>query len=347
MDNCKWIVIFTDTFHNETSPDLSYPACSIVKQTREHYFENPNPVNNRNTLFTIGFSDNYKEIINHNIEKLKELYSIKKSYYLVISEQKLPFEEDKRDCIFFVSRKEIENSFELLAKLIFDKMQYNDRIVDYIEKSFSIIVNNRIIEVQKKEIEKLYNELEVASKIDSLTNVLTRKALYELLEIEKNRLIMSKSKIGTFEKKRHSDKEPHPCNLSCLMIDIDFFKKINDSYGHLTGDEVLKRVGKILTARGIFRDEDIVGRFGGEEFAVVLPGASAEDAVLPAERFRNAVKDQVFTDSEGNEFKITVSIGISVYYETDEKIDLMINRADKALYNAKENGRNKIVIYQE
>ncbi|MBI4843340.1 MAG: sensor domain-containing diguanylate cyclase [Nitrospirae bacterium] len=126
-------------------------------------------------------------------------------------------------------------------------------------------------------------------------------------------------------------------NLVLLMIDIDFFKKVNDTHGHLAGDMVLKGMGAIL--KSSTRLSDIVARYGGEEFAVILPYISKQHALEVAERLRRSVEKN---DFEG--IKITVSIGFCFYEPDDPDIEYkeLIDVADKALYQAKESGRNRV-----
>lgn len=126
--------------------------------------------------------------------------------------------------------------------------------------------------------------------------------------------------------------------LSCLMIDIDFFKKVNDVYGHLTGDMALQQVGAILTE--ITRRSDMVFRYGGEEFIVLLPETDTEGAVTVAEKIRSVAELRPFGDTE-HIFSLTLSLGAAMLKENESGND-MIARADAALYNAKEMGRNRV-----
>ncbi len=139
---------------------------------------------------------------------------------------------------------------------------------------------------------------------------------------------------------------PKPTAL--LMLDLDFFKKINDTYGHGVGDEVLKQFAA-LTRRTV-REIDLVGRLGGEEFAVLLPGADVEGATAYAERLRCSVATRLREQCDGHlfataagELKVTVSIGITLF-SADDHPESVLNRADQALYQAKENGRNRIEL---
>jgi diguanylate cyclase len=130
--------------------------------------------------------------------------------------------------------------------------------------------------------------------------------------------------------------------LSLLYIDIDFFKKINDTYGHKEGDAVLKELSIILSKAcwGI----DLVFRNGGEEFSIILPNYSSQSSLEVAERIRTEVQEHEFTLSDGRKINITISIGVSTYPETVMDIDRLLEEADNALYVAKRTGRNKVVL---
>ncbi|MBB6218822.1 diguanylate cyclase [Anaerosolibacter carboniphilus] len=130
--------------------------------------------------------------------------------------------------------------------------------------------------------------------------------------------------------------------VSLLLIDIDFFKKVNDTYGHCEGDQVLREIGKILSHS--CRASDMVSRNGGEEFSILLQDCSAAQAYETAERIRKIVENHPFKLSDGIEIKITISIGISTYPENVKDLRKIIENADNALYEAKRTGRNKIIF---
>lgn len=132
--------------------------------------------------------------------------------------------------------------------------------------------------------------------------------------------------------------------LSLLMIDIDHFKKVNDTYGHPVGDYVLKALAEIC--KSILRDVDIVVRFGGEEFIVILPSTNISGALLTAERIRFAVEKYEFV-YEDISLKATVSIGATSYDNDDWTDKDLIKAADIALYEAKKNGRNQVCEFDE
>ncbi len=159
---------------------------------------------------------------------------------------------------------------------------------------------------------------------DSLTGLYMRRYLFIRLEEETQRI-----------KRRGGD-------LSVIMIDIDHFKLINDSYGHATGDEALKQVAEILLQNSR-RGADIVCRYGGEEFAVLMPGSKKEDAMIVAERMRiGCAESKILTT--GGEIKVTISAGVANLDECDLLAgDAMLRIADKRLYYAKKSGRNQVV----
>jgi len=132
--------------------------------------------------------------------------------------------------------------------------------------------------------------------------------------------------------------------LSALMLDIDHFKLVNDTYGHLAGDHVLKGVAGIIQETK--RTEDVFARFGGEEFVLLLPESAREGAVLVAERIREGLEEHVF-DYEETPIKVTISIGVATYVNHNyPSPKALIGAADAALYEAKREGRNRVVSSQ-
>lgn len=134
-----------------------------------------------------------------------------------------------------------------------------------------------------------------------------------------------------------------PRSLAVLMLDIDHFKEINDAYGHLTGNRVLVELATILKEQ--IRDQDIVTRFGGEEFAIILPDADYPGALQVAERIRQAIAGHVF-QGEGKPIHLTVSTGVAIWPEDGVDKNEIIDRADSALYRAKTTGRNSVCTYR-
>ena len=258
----------------------------------------------------------------------------------------------------------------LMVKFIFHKIENIERLNDYIVSSFETIVDSAIITKQKTEIESLNEELNAMSRTDFLTKVLNRRAFFEKLEEEKKRALRDNWRIinaknDFYEEnakeivERRAQQPPeesgkpvgmlleHFGRFSCILIDIDHFKLVNDNYGHLKGDEVLKRMGEAMAMKNIFRENDVLARYGGEEFIILLPGTSAHNARIPADRFREFIKSLQFFDDSGKLFNITISLGISEYRPTDQTNEEMINRSDQALYFAKEHGRDQVAIYDD
>lgn len=159
--------------------------------------------------------------------------------------------------------------------------------------------------------------------IDHLTQIYNRKAVFFSLKRE-----LSKS-----------ERYGHPTAVA--MIDIDHFKKYNDSNGHVAGDRLLKRFAAIM--KDLVREYDIVGRYGGEEFIIVFPETSAEDAAKVCERIRAEVENTQFYGQQNMPFKkVTISMGISDVKGKKIKEKTIINKADELLYKAKESGRNQV-----
>lgn len=165
--------------------------------------------------------------------------------------------------------------------------------------------------------------IEENAKVDSLTGLHNRRWLEDMYTREINR-----SNAGNFK-------------LSAFMLDIDHFKRVNDTYGHLAGDQVLIEVSKAVVAS--LRPSDMPVRYGGEEFSVFLPGTSTEYAKTIAERLRKNVEDLRIQIPSGQVIPVTVSIGFTERLE-DDTVQSIIERADQALYSAKENGRNRICL---
>lgn len=175
------------------------------------------------------------------------------------------------------------------------------------------------------EIQDIYRKLKVESTKDFLTG-LNNVRQFDILFNSISQLTMRKEE-----------------DLSMLFIDIDFFKKINDTYGHNSGDIVLKNLAEILT--DTCRTYDIVSRNGGEEFSILLLDCSSQKAVEIAERLRRNVENSVFIIADNKSINITISIGVSSYPEKTSQINNLIENADTALYQAKRTGRNKVVLY--
>lgn len=178
----------------------------------------------------------------------------------------------------------------------------------------------------KQHIEGLNEKLQEVSRIDGLTGLFNRRYWQERFERE--------YKVAM-------RKEP---NICAIMLDIDHFKKVNDTHGHHAGDLVIQRLAKLITLAT--RETDICGRYGGEEFAIILPDTTEKTAKIMAERLRKLVQlDAV--QYEDIAIKYTISIGIAQFTNKYREAVLWLEDADKALYEAKEGGRNRVVLAHE
>lgn len=180
-----------------------------------------------------------------------------------------------------------------------------------------------IAEFINKSNELLF-QLERRASTDHLTNLGNRRQFEKSLELQLQQA------------------RQHNQYLSLLAIDIDRFKKINDSYGHSSGDAVLKQIGQLLLKQA--RPTDLVSRNGGEEFAVLLLDCNAHQAMATAERIRHAVEKYVFALPDGSTVRLTVSIGVAVFPDHCDEYDDndLFEHADRALYEAKNTGRNRV-----
>ncbi|WP_436899305.1 GGDEF domain-containing protein [Acinetobacter gyllenbergii] len=165
--------------------------------------------------------------------------------------------------------------------------------------------------------------IQVLSRLDPLTNVLNRRS------------------IGSYLEKLHQQPEPL---YSIILLDLDHFKSINDHFGHSMGDQVLVQVAKCLANH--LRDQDIIGRFGGEEFILLLPSTTTAQAQNVAERCRLAISQLRFITEHKQEFVISASFGISSSLSADEP-HLIISQADQALYAVKAAGRNQVRVFTD
>jgi diguanylate cyclase (GGDEF)-like protein len=140
----------------------------------------------------------------------------------------------------------------------------------------------------------------------------------------------------------HSDRYDEKASL--VLIDVDDLKYVNDTYGHQAGDSVLSFVGKVLIES--LRKIDVSARYGGDEFAVVLPNTNKRGSLIVAQKIKNSIKNMPFR-FKGEEFEITLSIGIATYPENAPDNETLIEKADRALYESKEQGKDKVVHYQD
>ena len=179
----------------------------------------------------------------------------------------------------------------------------------------------------------LYNQISIAIERVRLFKMATRDSLTGLVNIGHFKMLI-KAELETL------GKQPSR-KLSIIMGDVDNFKKTNDTYGHVMGDIVLKEVA--ASVRANCRALDTPARYGGEEFILMLPGADAEEAAKIADKIRKAINQKVFTHEAGN-FQTSISIGVTQIKPGEKDIETLVARADSGLYEAKQTGKNRVVI---
>jgi diguanylate cyclase (GGDEF)-like protein len=189
-----------------------------------------------------------------------------------------------------------------------------------------VLVKNEIGSLSKNlnkmanHIEQDINKLKKMATTDELVGIANRRAFMKSLQLELER--------------SHRYQVP----LCLLMLDVDYFKVFNDTYGHSIGDDVLKLICNV--SQLVLRENDLMGRIGGEEFAFILPTTNIDFALIVAERIRAAV-DNAFLIIDNKKVKVTVSMGATQLTKADD-VGLFLKRADEAMYKSKENGRNQI-----
>jgi len=194
---------------------------------------------------------------------------------------------------------------------------------------------NQTIVAQKNELERLNKVLEEKNK------ELYQMAMTDQLTKINNRCFIMEVMTKTFSNCRRYQME-----FSCILVDIDHFKKFNDIHGHLAGDYVLKNTAQLI--KDLLRKGDFVARYGGEEFLILLPNTQIENASIVAEKIRATVADAVYTYNKDTELKVTISLGLTNNrFNSPENESQMINNADTALYEAKKKGRNQVVLYSK
>lgn len=201
---------------------------------------------------------------------------------------------------------------------VLDEIQQN---IEHIIRDFDVPEENKLEVI--KQINFMYSRTKFLSLTDELTGLSNRRCF-----------------DNTFEKE-FLRAQRYKNNLTLVMFDIDFFKQVNDTYGHQCGDFILKQVSN--AALQTFRKTDTVFRFGGEEFTVILTETDINQAIIPLERFRKTI-ETLNLEYQGQEIHITVSIGACQLTNKISTKDNFIEETDKALYKAKNEGRNKTIL---
>jgi len=290
-------------------------------------------------IFFNSSDKNEKNILHLDINKQSistfVLEKIKRDFFSQMPSMK---EYSIRDYGHDVVREKIDSDEKILAAdefkaihiapIISDGMLlggvcfYNKEECDYQEFKFYKTMINELLLLFK--MKYLYAETEYLSVTDGLTGLYNRRHFDLNIEREYMRT------------------KRYPAELSLALVDIDFFKKVNDTFGHQYGDYVLREISDIISAS--FRKTDMIFRYGGEEIAIVMPGTSLENSLIPLGRLREKIAQHKF-EYNGEETSLTISVGVSANSAEVSSQTVLVECADKALYKAKQDGRNKVVAY--
>jgi diguanylate cyclase (GGDEF)-like protein len=284
---------------------------AVIKRVWGQYLEN---------LANLTFSINEKSIANIVITKNLSLFrNFSEEHYEIRYHKDEPQADEFRSFLAFPLGVD-----KCKGMILLESMQKNT----YAESNRSLLsrlVSSAGVAIEKIDILKQTENLAIR---DGLTGLYNHRQFQLMLKEAITRSIRYKT------------------NLTLVIGDIDHFKKLNDTYGHRFGDEVLKVIASKLQA-SIREGIDNTARYGGEEFALILAETDASSAKETVDRIRQSIADMVFQSPRGKEIHCTMSFGIAVYGVHAKNQELLIKRADKALYKAKENGRNRVELYLE
>jgi len=221
-----------------------------------------------------------------------------------------------------------DNTIENITKRYYNKETDYSLIIKIFIGIFFIVAiiiyHNRKLFRANKQLFQLQQELKEQAHRDPLTNLYNRRYFSEVA-------------VNMISLKKREKQD-----IGIIMLDIDKFKLVNDTYGHGIGDDVLKDLASLLLKHT--RASDIVARVGGEEFIILLPNTSLEESVSIANKLRKLIENSQIKIDDKNSLNFTISLGVTKVLENDTKIDTFLNRADEALYKAKESGRNRVCV---
>jgi diguanylate cyclase (GGDEF)-like protein len=266
----------------------------------------------------------------HKVIKRQVLFII---YTIAVSIFILLFSSFRLVKIFKTSLEEVKVAFKKNHSGRYQKIElsnYSDEFESIVsafhEMNYKLSETTFSLGQMKKIVDDRTHDLEHLSNTDPLTKIANRRALFERGSLEFSR--------------QHRTRK----NLTLILLDCDFFKSINDEYGHQIGDEVLKHICKICNQE--IRDIDFLARYGGEEFIIILPDCDLNGGFETAKRIQRSLAKEPL--NIGNkEIKVTLSIGLSMLNGKHDNFEQLINDADKAMYLAKSNGRNRIEVIEE
>ena len=275
----------------------------------------------------------YIDTLGRNIDK-SVLSDVQYDFFKKMEEFK-SLKDTKFEVVRILLGKELDYKFsdlksKIIIPLIFDKKLiggicfYTRQNMDYASFRYFDIMISELLAIFKMKYQ--YTEKEFMSVLDGLTGLYNRRQFEIGLEQEYNRT------------------KRHPSDFSLAILDIDFFKKVNDTYGHQYGDYVLKTVASLM--KQAFRKTDLLYRYGGEELIMIMPETNIEGAIIPVQRLRRMIEEYDF-DYNGVKTKVTASIGLTMNYPEFNSPAELLKSADEALYKAKESGRNRVVLHEQ
>ena len=295
-----------------------------LKQAIERIVETNLPINNKRVeaLYQKFISDGDRVVISRLLTKLN-LMLREISTHVMETEGDLSIHGQALDGLS-VQMREVHD-YDGVKEIIDQMLEATKSII----KSGSRLQTR--MKVSSEDLKQLHKELEISqqeARTDALTGLTNRRGLEKRLELERIRARQNNSVF------------------SVIMIDIDHFKTVNDTFGHLVGDSLLRGFASILTSQ--VRRKDLPTRYGGEEFLIILPETDVEGAYAVAEKIRGALgkKEWTIKESQKSIGQIKVSMGIAQYNLT-ETGNQVVNRADEAMYHAKSTGRDRIIIHSE
>lgn len=281
------------------------------------------------------FAENiiYVDTLGRNLSK-NLLSDINYDFFRKMEEHKT-IKGSKFEVVRMLLGKELDYEFgdltsKIIIPLIFDKKLiggicfYTRQDTDYSSFRFFDIMISELLAIFKMKYQ--YTEKEFMSVLDGLTGLYNRRQFEISIEQEYNRT------------------KRHPADFSLAILDIDFFKKVNDTYGHQYGDYVLKTVANLM--KQSFRKTDLLYRYGGEELIMIMPETNIDGALIPVQRLRRMVEEYDF-EYNGVKAKVTVSIGLTMNYQNFNSSAEILKSADEALYKAKEGGRNRVIVHEQ
>lgn len=275
----------------------------------------------------------YIDTLGRNLSK-NLLSDINYDFFRKMEDHKT-IKDSKFEVVRMLLGKELDYNFtdltsKIIIPLVFDKKLiggicfYTRQDIDYSSFKYFDIMISELLAIFKMKYQ--YTEKEFMSVLDGLTGLYNRRQFEISLEQEHNRT------------------KRHPSDFSLAILDIDFFKKVNDTYGHQYGDYVLKTVADLM--KQSFRKTDLLYRYGGEELVMIMPETNIEGAIIPVQRLRRMVEEYDF-NYNGVKAKVTVSIGLTMNYQKFATAADILKSADDALYKAKEDGRNRVVLHEQ